>query len=140
LPAYDVRMPPFAFRMRAYAGAHFEFEDVLHVTWLDAEAWLQSEYTGGQEGHAYAVTIHGEIRAEAVSIEEAEPRLANMIGNTLPLIALASNAAVDDPLAVATYGLESATRSPSLAIELQGVWTGFRPARERSTRRQRWRS
>src|SRR5687768_16638468 len=96
----------FAFRMRAYAAAHFEWDELLTVTWPDAEAKLQSEYTGGEDGRAYAVTIHGEIRGPGASIEEAEPRLANSIGNTLPIIAVGANAAVADPLAIATHGID----------------------------------
>src|SRR2546423_179955 len=96
----------FAFRMRAYAAAHFEWDELLTVTWPDAEAKFQSEYTGGDDGLAYPVTIHGEIRGTDESIEQAEPRLSRMIGNTLSVIALAANAALGDPLAVATYGLD----------------------------------
>ena len=48
--------------MRAYAAAHLDYDDVLHIAWPDAEAIIQSEYTGGDDGRAYAVTLHGEIR------------------------------------------------------------------------------
>jgi len=113
--------------MRAYAAAHFEFDDVLHVAWPEAEAWLQSEYTGGEDGRAYPVTIHGEIRGEAGSIAEAEPRLANMIGITLPLIALASNGAVDDPLAVATYGLDLTNPQPFIGYQTPRATDWFPP-------------
>ena len=87
--------------MRAYAAAHFEWDDILTLTWPDAVAMLQSEYTGGHDGRAYPVTIHGEIRGNGDSLEEAEPRLASAIGNTLPIIAVASNAAIASPLAIA---------------------------------------
>jgi hypothetical protein len=58
---------------------------------------------------AYPVTIHGEIRGEGQSLEEAEPRLASAVGNTLPIIAVATNAAIADPLAVAAHGLDLST-------------------------------
>ncbi len=35
----------YTVRMRAYAAAHFAFDDVLTVSWPDADAKLQSEYT-----------------------------------------------------------------------------------------------
>jgi hypothetical protein len=96
----------FTFRMRAYAAAHFEFDDVLTITWPTAEAKFQSEYTGGEDGRAYPVTIHGEIRGEGDSLDEAEPRLAKWVGNVLPVFALAANAAIADPLAVVAHGLD----------------------------------
>jgi hypothetical protein len=102
----------FTFRMRAYAAAHFAWDEVLTVTWADAEAKLQSEYTGGDDGRAYPVTIHGEVRSPGESIEEAEPRLAGSISNTLSLIALAANAAVADPLPVATHGIDLSEPQP----------------------------
>lgn len=52
----------YAVRLRSYAAAHFEWSVVNTITWHFAEAKLQSEYTGGDDGRAYAVTIHGEIR------------------------------------------------------------------------------
>jgi hypothetical protein len=107
----------FAFRMRAHAAAHFEFEDVLTVTWPDAVATFQSEYTGGDDGRAYPVTIHGEIRGPGTSLEEAEPRLAATIGNVLPIISLAANAAIADPLAVASFGTDLSTPQPFIGYE-----------------------
>jgi hypothetical protein len=91
-------MAPFLFRMRAHAAAHFAWDDILTVTWPDAEAKLQSEYTGGKSGRAYPVTIHGEIRGGGQSLEEVEPRYASALGNTLAIIAVAANAAIGDPL------------------------------------------
>jgi hypothetical protein len=122
---------PFAFRMRAYAATHFDWDDVLTVTWPDAEANLQSEYTGGDDGRAYPVTIHGEIRGQGESLEEAEPRLAAMIGNTLPLIALASNAAVADPLAVAAYGLDLTEPQPFVGYRTPSAGEWFPPGKRR---------
>jgi hypothetical protein len=103
---------PFAFRMRACAAAHFAFEEFLTINFPDAMAILQSEYTGGAEGRAYPVTIHGEIRGEAESIEEAERRLSGLIGETLAPPALAGNAAIADPLAVASYGTDLSEPQP----------------------------
>jgi hypothetical protein len=59
----------------------------------------ESEYTGREDGRAYPVTIHGEIRGEGESLDKAEPRLANAISSVLPILALAGNAAIADPLA-----------------------------------------
>ncbi len=118
----------FAFRMRAHSAAHFEWDDVLTVTWPDAEAKLQSKYTGGGDGRAYPVTIHGEIRGPGESLAEAEPRLAQAIGNTLPLIALASNAAVADPLAVAAHGLDLTEPQPFVGYRTPSASEWF-PAR-----------
>lgn len=102
----------FTFRMRAYAAAHFEWGDVLAVTWPYAEAKLESEYTGGDDGRAYAVTIHGEIRGEGESLDEAEPRLGQAISSVLPVLALASNAAIADPLAVVAHGVDLTEPQP----------------------------
>lgn len=121
----------FAFRMRAYAAAHFEWGDVLAVTWPDAEAKLQSEYTGGEDGRAYPVTIHGEIRGPGESLAEVEPRFGPMIGNTLPLIALAANAAVADPLAVATHGLDLTEPQPIIAYRTPSAREWFPPGKRR---------
>jgi hypothetical protein len=85
------------------------------VRWPDADAKIQSEYTGGADGRAYPVTLHGEIRGPGVSIDEAEPRLANAIGNVLPIIAVSANAAIADPLAVATHGLDLSEPQPLIA-------------------------
>jgi hypothetical protein len=117
----------FAFRMRAYAAAHFEFDEVLTATWPDADATLQSEYTGGEDGRAYPVTILGEIRGEGQSFEEAHVRLANALGNTLPLIAVAANAAVANPLAVAAHGLDLTDPQPFMGYRTPGANEWFPP-------------
>lgn len=121
----------FAFRMRAYAAAHFNYEERLTLTWPDAEATLQSEYTGGEDGCAYPVTIHGEIRGEAASVDDAQTRLAGSIGNTLPLLALASNAAIADPLAVAVHGVDLATPQTFLAYRTPLATDWFPPGKRR---------
>jgi hypothetical protein len=115
--------------MRAYSAAHFDYEDVMTVTWSDAEAKLQSEYTGGDEGRAYAVTIHGEIRGIADSIEDAESRFSNMIGNCLPPIAVAANAAIADPLAVATHGLDLNEPQPFIGYRTPHASEWFPPGK-----------
>lgn len=97
---------PFVFKMRAYAAAHFDFDQHIEVTWPDAKAYLQSEYTGGESGRAYAVTLYAEIFGEAPWLEAAQHHLSASIGNALPVVALAANAAVDNPLAVAVFGLD----------------------------------
>lgn len=76
------------------------------VTWPDARAYLQSEYAGGASGRAYAVTLYAEIFGEAASLEAAQRHLSASIGNALPVVALAANAAIDNPLAVAVFGLD----------------------------------
>jgi len=119
----------FSFSMRAYAAAHFGWEDVLTVTWSDAEAKIRSEYTGGVDGRAYPVTIHGEIRGPGESLEEAQPRLARAIGNTLPMIALSANAAVADPFAIATYGLDITEAQPFIGYRTPGADEWFPPGK-----------
>jgi hypothetical protein len=122
---------PFTFRMRAYAAAHLDYGDVLTVTWNDAVAKLQSEYTGGDDGRAYAVTIHGEIRGLADSIEDAERRFSTMIGNSLPVIAAAANAAVADPLAIATHGLDITQPQAFIAYRTPHATEWFPPGKRR---------
>ncbi len=96
----------YAFRMRAYAAAHLAFGETLKLHWPHADAFVLSEYTGGNNGRAYAVTLFSEVRGQADSTEEAQTRLSGTIGNVLPLIATAANAAIDDPLAVAAFGTD----------------------------------
>jgi hypothetical protein len=100
---------PFAFRMRAYAAAHLGFDEQLRISWPDAVAMVQSEYTGGPDGRAYPVTLFAEIRGDAESRDGAQEHLSASIGNALPVIALAANAAIDDPLAIAVFGLDLST-------------------------------
>lgn len=102
----DAMGSTFVFRMRAYAAAHFDLDEHIEITWPDQTAYLQSEYTGGKTGRAYAVTIYGQVFGEAASLEAAQLHLSASIGNALPLVALAANAAIDSPLAVAVFGLD----------------------------------
>ena len=97
----------------------------------DAQAALQSEYTGGDDGRAYPVTIHGEIRAESTSAEGVEPRLASTLGQTLPVLALSGNAAVADPLAVAFYGLDLAEPQPFIGYGTPRAHEWFPPGARR---------
>lgn len=119
--------------MRAYAAAHFAYGEMLGVHFSDptATAFLQSEYTGGKDGHAYAVTIHGEIRGKGATIEQAEPLLAEAVGGVLPMIALSANAAVADPLAIATYGLPVDTPKPFIGYSTPAAHTWFPPGKRR---------
>jgi hypothetical protein len=121
----------FAVRIRAYAAAHFEWGDVLTLTWPDALAKYQSEYTGGDDGRAYPVTIHGEIRGEAASIEDAERRLGGAVRDPLSIVALASNAAVADPLAVACHGLDLSAPQPFVGYRTPSAQTWFPPGARR---------
>jgi len=121
----------FAVRIRAYAAAHLEWDDVLTVRWPDAEAKYQSEYTGGDDGRAYPVTIHGEIRGDAASIEDAEQRLGGAVRDPLSIVALASNAAVADPLAVACHGLDLSVRQPFVGYQTPAAHTWFPPGSRR---------
>jgi hypothetical protein len=123
--------PIFTFQMRVYAMAHFRFNDHLTVTWPDAKAILLSEYTGGEDGRTYPVTIFGEIRGEYPSIEEAEARLANSIGNTLPILSLAANAGIADPLPVAIYGIDLAEPQPFLGYSTPRATEWFPPGGRR---------
>lgn len=97
---------PFAVRVRAYAAAHFELDQQLVVRWPDATAILQTEYAGGSTGRAYPVTLFGEIRGDAESLDDAQNRLGGSLGNVLPLVALAANAAVADPSPIGAFGLD----------------------------------
>lgn len=124
-------MPPFTFRMRAYAAAHFEAEEKLEVTWPDAVAFVQSEFVTGEDGAAYPVTLHAEIRSDGPSIEEAEPRLANTIGNVLPALALASNAAIATPLPITTHGLDLTTPQPVIWYHTPDPGEWFPPGARR---------
>ncbi len=121
----------FTFRMRAHAAAHFEWNDLLTATWLDTEAKFQSEYTGGDDGRAYPVTIHGEIRGEGASLNEAEPRLAGAISSVLPILALAANAAIADPLAVAAHGLDLTNPQPFRGYRTPHADEWFPPGKRR---------
>lgn len=128
-------MAMFVFRMRAYAAAHFDFDEVLSVSWHDgAVGVLQSEYTGGEHGDAYPVTLHGEIRGPGESLAQAEPRLASAIGNTLPIIALAANASVANPLPLAAHGLDLTTPQPYTAYQTPRPDEWFPPGGRRINR------
>jgi len=123
---YDEAMSSdYAVRMRAYAAAHLPWDETMTVTWTDAEAKIQSEYTGGADGHAYGVTIHGEIRGAGESLEGAEPRLSTALGDVLPLIALSANAAVADPLMVASHGLDLNSPQPFVGYRTPSAWEWF---------------
>lgn len=111
-------MPPFAVRARWHAAAHFDWDDILHLNLREGHAAYQSEYTGGKDRRAYAVTIHGEIRGEGASLEEAEVRMANALRAPLPVLAVASNAAVGEMLLVASHGLDLFQPQPFV-----GYWT-----------------
>ena len=119
----------YAVRLRSYAAAHFEWSVVNTITWHFAEAKLQSEYTGGDDGRAYAVTIHGEIRGAGESLEEAEPRLSTALADVLPLVALSGNAAVADPLLVTAHGLDLTSPQPFVGYRTPNAWEWFPPGR-----------
>lgn len=93
-------------RIRAYAAAHFELDQHLVVRWPDATAVLQTEYTGGASGRAYPVTLFGEIRGDAESLDDAQNRLGGSLGNVLPIVALAANAAIADPFPIGAFGID----------------------------------
>ncbi len=97
------------------------------IRWVDATAMLQSEYTGGADGRAYAVTIHGEIRGEGSSLDEAQPRLGRAIASTFPLIALAANAAIAPPLPIAAHGLDLASPQRFVGYQTPGPNEWFPP-------------
>jgi hypothetical protein len=118
--------------MRAYAAAHFDFDDALQIAWPDADAILQSEYTGGDDGRAYAVTLHGEIRGPGDSLAEAEPRLSGALAAAFPLIAVAANAAIADPLPIASHGLDLGNLNRLLPIAHLPLRHGSHPGTNRS--------
>ena len=114
----DTRTPPFAVRARCQAAAHFQWDDVLRLNFPEGPANYQSEYTGGEDGRSYAVTIHGEIRGEGATLQEVEVRLAERLRAPLPVLAVASNAAMGEMLLVASHGLDLSQPQPFL-----GYWT-----------------
>jgi hypothetical protein len=121
----------YAVRVRAYAAAHFEFDEHLMLTWPDAAAWFVSEYTGGEDGRTYPVTIHGEIRGTGESLGEAEQRLGTAVSNVFPILALAANAAMADPLAVASYGLDLSRPQPFVGYQTPQAHEWFPPGARR---------
>jgi hypothetical protein len=100
--------------MRAYAAAHFPWDEFIGVRWSDANAAFQSEYTGGASAHAYPVTIHGEIRGGGQSIDEAQVRLGSAMASVFPMMAVAANAAVADPFPIVAYGTDLTDIQPFL--------------------------
>jgi hypothetical protein len=121
----------YAVRVRAYAAAHFDFDEHLVVRWPDATAFFVSEYTGGEDGRAYPVTIHGEIRGAGESFAEAEQRLGASVRNVFSILAVASNAAMRDPLAVASYGLDLSRPQPFTGYETPRADEWFPPGARR---------
>ncbi len=119
--AYEV-----AFQMRAYAAAHFEWDEVLGVEWADAKALFQSEYRGGPDAR-YPITILAEARGFGESPEEEQERLGNAIASVLTLIALAGNAAVATPIAVAAYGTELSEPRPFIGYRTPQASEWFPP-------------
>jgi hypothetical protein len=77
------------------------------------------------------VTIHGEIRGAAESLGEAEARLRGTVGNVFPVLALAGNAAMSDPLAVASYGLDLSEPQPFIGYETPQANEWFPPGGRR---------
>ena len=114
-------------QMRAYAAAHFRFGEPLLLTWPDAQAVFQSEYTGGKSRRAYPVTIHGEIRGEGESLNEAQRRLSRALSRVFPLLAVASNAAVADPIMVIAHGLDLTEPQPFLGYRTPTATDWFPP-------------
>jgi hypothetical protein len=117
--------------MRAYAAAHFAFSDVLTLTWPDAQVWLQSEYTGGRDGRAYAVTIHGEICGLADSIDDAQRRLSAVLTGILQAVALVGNAAVATPLMISAHGMDLSHPQPFLGYRTPDGPEWFPPGNRR---------
>jgi hypothetical protein len=97
----------------------------------DAAAAFVSEYTGGEDGRAYPVTIHGEIRGAGESLGAAEQRLGTAIRNVFPVLALAANVAIADPLAIASYGLDLSRPQPFTGYETPQAHEWFPPGARR---------
>lgn len=111
---YDVSVR-FAVRLRAYSAVRLKFDDVLDVSWVarDATAKFQSEYTGGDDGRAYAVTLHGEIRGQATDLDDAQAGLAGQMATALTIVAVAGNGAIAPPQLISAHGLDiAAGRQP----------------------------
>ncbi len=118
-------------RVRAYSASHFDFDQHIEVTWPDASAIFVSEYTGGEDNRLYPITIHGEIRGMCESLEDAERRLSNAIAGVYPILALAGNAAVADPLALASYGLDISSPQPAIFYQTPVATRWFPPGGRR---------
>jgi hypothetical protein len=116
--------------MRAYAAAHFAMDQVLEVRWPDAVAFLQSEFVEGPEA-SYPVTILGEARGQGDSPEAEQQRLGNAINSIYSLIALAGNAAVATPLAIAAYGSDLSEPRPFMGYRTPQATDWFPPGARR---------
>jgi hypothetical protein len=116
--------------MRAYAAAHLAMDQVLEVRWPDAVAFLQSEFVEGPEA-SYPVTILGEARGQGDSPEAEQQRLGNAIDSIYSLIALAGNAAVATPLAIAAYGSDLSEPRPFMGYRTPQATEWFPPGARR---------
>jgi hypothetical protein len=122
----------FSFQMRTYAAAHFELDQVLKINFPSTVAVLQSEYTGGKDGRAYPITIFGEIRGEFDDLHEAQARLSGLIGGyLLPVISIATNAAVEMPMAIACFGVNLTEPQPFLGYRTPPAEDFFPPGKRR---------
>jgi hypothetical protein len=122
---------PFAFRVRAYAAAHFEIDDHVELRWPGVGGIVQSEYSGGEDGRAYAVTLHAEVRGLAESIDQAQEQFGALVAGVFPLISVAANAAIADPIPVAAYGLDLTTPQPYVAYQTPPATAWFPPGTRR---------
>lgn len=120
---------PFLVRLRAYSAIHLAHEDRLWITWPDAKAVLQSEYTGGKSGRAYPVTLHGEIRGSVADLDAAQERLGGSLNHVFPIVALAGNAAIDNPLMITAHGLDLSDPAPFIWYHTPGAAHWFPPGR-----------
>jgi hypothetical protein len=50
--------------------------------------------------------MFGEIRGDAESLADAQNRLGGSLGNVLPIVALAANAAIADPFPIGAFGVD----------------------------------
>lgn len=121
----------FTVRLRAHAAAHLDFDETLKLTWPDGEALLQSEYTGGTDGKAYAVTLHGEMRGLAESLDDAHRKFANVLLNLFNIVGLCANAAVADPRMIAAYGIDLTTPQPFVGYRTPDAREWFPPGKRR---------
>ena len=127
MPPTVTTVAPFAVRVRAYAAAHFEIYDHVELRWPGVGGIVQSEYSGGEDGAAYAVTLHAEVRGLAESIDQAQEQFGNLVAGVFPLISVAANAAVADPVPVAAYGLDLTTPQPYITYQTPPATAWFPP-------------
>ncbi len=82
----------------------------------DAHCVVKSEHVGGEDG--WPISLRGEAGGSAADIDDAQRRLGDVVSGLLPLVALAANAAHEDPALVVAHGTAVSQSSPA-------EWIGY---------------